>query len=157
MDDLLKQFLADGEKLMENAPLDFFYNDALEDKHEPNGIHIVWFIAWCRASDLLSSDFRTAFDMYTASESQSEISILDFCKKYTEGSLKPEHLSPRGASFARKYYGTGWTHRYLEDLEALFPDAESFDQLVDRPENYEAISRIISQRLVEFLRSHASD
>lgn len=150
MDDLLKQFLADGEKLMENVPLDFFENYTSEETKAPNGIHIVWFIAWCRANDLLSPEFAGAIADYLKSPERATLSFRDFCDQYTGGSLKPEHLSDRGAEFAKKYYGTGWTHRYLLDLEALFPAVESFDQLVDRPENLEAVNRVLSQRWAEF-------
>ncbi|MBX4899254.1 MULTISPECIES: hypothetical protein [Rhizobium] len=31
-----------------------------------------------------------------------------------------------------------------------FEDVESFDQLADKPENYEAVSRVLSKRLTEF-------
>lgn len=155
MDDLLKQFLADGEKLMGNTPLDFFANYSGPDKHAQNGIHIVWFIAWCRGKNLLSGSFREALDKYLKSDARNTTSLRDFCDRYTEGSLKPEHLSKQGTQFARKYYGTGWSHTYFQDLEALFPDVESFDQLADKPENFEATGVVLSKRLAEFGRDQA--
>lgn len=107
MDDLLKQFLAEGEKLMVNAPLDFFANYSAPDTHAQNGIHIVWFIAWCHGKKLLSESFREAVDKYLKSDARNTTSFRDFCARHTEGSLRPEHLSEQGAQFARKYYGTG--------------------------------------------------
>jgi len=150
MDDLLKQFLSDGEKLMENVPLDFFENYGGEDGSQPNGIHIVWFIGWARASGHLASDFNAAINDYLKSGAQGDKSLRDFCAEYTQGSLKPEHFSENARAFARSYYTTGWEHRYLLDLEALFPSVECFNRLVGVPENYEAVSRIISKRFAEF-------
>ncbi|WP_434713686.1 hypothetical protein NMA58_25565 (plasmid) [Rhizobium sp. YTUHZ045] len=150
MDDLLTQFLAEGEELMENRPLDFFESYMSPETQTASGVPIVWFVAWCRANDLLSDSFREAIENFPKSDVRNTMAFRDFCDRYTEGSLKPEHLSERGAQFARKYYGTGWSHTYFEDLEALFPDVESFDQLADKPENYEAVSRVLSKRLAEF-------
>ena len=155
MDDLLKQFLAEGEQLMENAPLDFFANYSAPDTNAQNGIHIVWFIAWCHGKKLLSESFREAVDKYLKSDAHNTTSFRDFCDRHTEGSLRPEHLSEQGAQFARKYYGTGWSHTYFQDLEALFPDVESFDQLADKPENSEATGAVLSKRLAEFGRDQA--
>lgn len=45
MDDLLKQFLAEGEKLMENRPLDFFESYMSPETQTASGVPIVWFIA----------------------------------------------------------------------------------------------------------------
>jgi len=153
MDDLLKQFLSDGEKLMENVPLDFFENYGGQDGSQPNGIHIVWFIGWARTSGHLAPDFNAAIDDFVKSGAQGRQSLRDFCAEYTQGSLKPEHFSENAKAFARSYYTTGWDHRYLLDLEALFPAVESFDQLVDKAENYEAASNIIAKRFAEFQAS----
>ena len=153
MDDLLKQFLSDGEKLMENVPLDFFENYGGEDESSSNAIHIVWFIGWARATGHLAADFNAAIDGYLKSGAQGGKSLRDFCAEYTQGSLKPEHFSEDAKAFARSYYTTGWDHRYLLDLEALFPAVDSFDQLVDKTENYEAASKIIAKRFAEFQAS----
>lgn len=150
MDDLLKQFLSDGESLMENVPLDFFDNYSGDNGGRPNGIHIVWFIEWARAKGLLASNFNNAIDDYSKAPGHSAKSFRDFCADYTQGALKPEHFSERAKAFARSYYTTGWDYRYLEDLEEQFPDLDSFDNLVDKPENFEAVNKIISQRFSEF-------
>lgn len=150
MDDLLKQFLLDGEKLMENVPLDFFANYQTSEAEKSNGIHIVWFIEWARENKLLSADFRTAIDNFVTSNTGETKSLRDFCDEYTHGSLKPEQFSEDGKAFARAYYTTGWEHRYLIDLEKLFPGIDSFAELVDTPENYKSVSKIIGERFAEF-------
>ncbi len=151
MDKLLEQFLLDGVALMENVPLAFFGNHGGES--QLNHVHIVWFIAWARATGHLAQNFNVAIDDYLKSGAQGGESLLDFCAEYTQGSLKPEHFSEDASAFARSYWTTGWDLRYLLDLGVLFPAVESFDQLADQAANYQAVSEIIAKRFAEFRAS----
>jgi hypothetical protein len=150
MEDILKQFLREGEILLNSAPYAFFDLNDLCENNNANGIHIVWFLMWSNEHSGCSKNIQEKLGELNPVNFDKTRNSIEIAQKITENSLKPEHLVEPILSFANRYFRTGWKHSYLSDLEELFPDTESFSHLPPNISAYTKVRTLLDSRLKEF-------
>lgn len=148
MQDILREFLEEGQRMFQVVPFDFFPNP--EEMDGNNGILPLFYTRWAASESLLLRSEEIALNLD---------GVTDFCGKIVAvrnllgEQLLPAHFSRVGNSFAQSYYRPGWGHCYLRDFGDAFPEIKRFEDVPDTPGNLARISAVLTSRL-EYWRHH---
>jgi hypothetical protein len=145
MSDELAKLLAQYEQPLHDFPFAFIHRRPNDSKA---GIDMAIFCFWAYQRKLLSEIF------FSRSTGMSDALMpLSFSKLIAEivnlvgYSITPSTFNERGCKFALKYLRPGWTYRYQEDLDVLFPEAETYSAIPENQSTLDAVFSLLDERL----------
>jgi hypothetical protein len=148
----LDEMLAGSDDFLDQFPYDGVVVSADTKPGKTNdelGRHIALFVAWLvhrgLASQKLEAQRKTLLSAFRA----GQISARQLLRDAFDDQLLPETMSERANRFARAYYRTGGDHHYFEDLEALYPNLQYFDEIPDAPDAEQRVFTLLDRRLAE--------
>jgi hypothetical protein len=146
MDDMLKKFLEEGERLFEFMPVYFFPNPKSSSGND--GIVEMYFTQWAYFQGLLKVTDASLDACFSKSDNLKE--RLRLVRKVLGEEMLPSRFNREGFEFAKGYYNPGWMHFYFSDFASIFPGVERFEFVPDSEGNYKAIEALLNQRFEEW-------
>lgn len=146
MEDILKQFLEEGRKILEKQPFDFF--PISNDVSEGSGILPFFYVKWAASHDLLLNNNELTL---TTTSKDTLASKIKNIRKILGDQLLPSHFTPKGNAFTQAYYRPGWKYFYLTDFGNIFEEYDDLDDVTDTDINYKKIGAVIDDRFLKWL------
>ncbi|NWL77110.1 hypothetical protein DM872_09620 [Pseudomonas taiwanensis] len=148
MDEILKDFLIEGEKILQVQPFDFFPDPSEAEGND--GILALYFVIWSASRHILMN----GGDVLQAAQVSSDFSgKMRAIRDLLGETLLPSIYTEIGNKFTQQYYRPGGKHFYLADFAATFPDCERFEDVPDSEVNYKVIVSILDERFNEWKSS----
>jgi hypothetical protein len=148
----LDEMLAGSDDFLDQFPYDAVVVSADTQPGKTKdelGRHIALFAAWLVRCNLISSQFEVERQKELSAFRAGQIGPRALLGAAFGDQLLPGALSDKANRFARAYYRPGGDHHYFEDLEALFPDLQYFDQIPDAPDAEQRVFTLLDRRLAE--------
>ena len=107
-------------------------------------VHTGFFLGWLIKNNLISDSFKRDWSLEVNEFLTGNISGPKLFE-IIDGTLTTEDLNDEGNSFALNYFNFQ-NGKYLQDYEKTFSEVDSLYAVEDTPENFERISRVITNR-----------
>lgn len=146
MDEVLKKFLEQGQKVQDSMPI--YHFPAPSEVSGNDGILEIYFTKWAYFKGLLN-----AIDVKLDACFRKGKSIkaqLETARKVLGSEMTFSQFTEPGWKFAKTYYWVGWKYSYLKDFSEAYPGYERFELVPNSESNYAMIAKILDRRFIEW-------
>ncbi|MCW3122182.1 MAG: hypothetical protein JWQ38_1674 [Flavipsychrobacter sp.] len=113
-------------------------------------VHTGLYLGWIMDNDMVNEAFKNKYKTELALFLDRKLSPVKFYHDSFNGVFSAEYLSNEGLEFTKEYFDLD-TGEYLDDYDDLFcDDLPSSYHVKDNWDNFEAISKVISEKYSGF-------